>query len=176
MQTDGVWDPTPDDGATAGCNNATVSGCTVTPSPWNGTNLTATVGGEVVGVTDLRSPAVVRPCLCAGVSRSPFSAAALLRQALDFWRWDDPTFGEKWGNSSAQEINLSSPALRTLTAALGPGIIRIGGSPDDSIVFDTDGTCVPQSGGNGPAPHYYCSQVGPGAGTARRGRVGCRAG
>jgi len=73
-------------------------------------------------------------------------------QTLDFWRWDDPTFGEKWQNSSAQEIDLSSPALRALTAALGPGLIRIGGSPDDSIVFDADGTCVPGSGGNGPAP------------------------
>ena len=80
-------------------------------------------------------------------------------QTLDFWRWDDPEFGEKWGNSSAQEIDLANPTLRALTASLAPGLIRIGGSPDDSIVYDVDGTCVPGSGGHGPSASYYCSQV-----------------
>jgi hypothetical protein len=93
-------------------------------------------------------------------TRCPLTPCSSHLQTLDFWRWDDPTFGKKWGNSSAQEIDLADPQLRGLTAALAPALLRIGGSPDDSIIFDSDGTCVPGSGGNGPAPKgYYCSQV-----------------
>jgi hypothetical protein len=49
------------------------------------------------------------------------------------------------------------------TTAVGPGLLRMGGSPEDSLVYDADGTCVPGSGGKGPgAPTgYYCSQVTP---------------
>ena len=47
------------------------------------------------------------------------------------------------------------------TAALSPGLIRLGGSPEDSVIYDADGTCVPMSGGRGPAQDYYCSQVAP---------------
>jgi len=86
--------------------------------------------------------------------------------ALDFWRRDDARFGEKWGNSSALTIDLSSPALRAAATALAgaptPTLLRLGGSPEDSLVFDSPpGSCVPQSGGEGPFPGYYCSQVKP---------------
>lgn len=56
-QTDGVWDPTPDDSATAGCENTTVAGCSA-PSPWNGTNLSASVGPFTAVTTNPLSPGV----------------------------------------------------------------------------------------------------------------------
>ena len=81
--------------------------------------------------------------------------------ALDFWRSDDPTFGQKWGRSSALTIDLTSPVLRAAARALAPAVLRLGGSPEDSLVFDVDGTCVPGSGGDGPYAPYFCSQVHP---------------
>ena len=82
--------------------------------------------------------------------------------ALDFWRASDPTFGEKWASSSALTIDLTSPALLAAAGALAPAVLRLGGSPEDSLTYDDgSGTCVPQSGGAGPFAPYYCSQVRP---------------
>jgi hypothetical protein len=39
-------------------------------------------------------------------------------------------------------------------------VLRLGGSPEDSITFDADGSCV-AGGGDGPFAPYYCSQVHP---------------
>lgn len=140
-RTDNQWQPIVASGDVAGCIAGTIPGCSGPPPPWNGTSVTATIETSVaIGHVNPLSPGV----------------------ALDFWKWNDPTYGVKWHNSSAQEIDLSDPGLRALASALSPALLRIGGSPDDSIVFDVDGTCVPGSGGNGPAPNgYYCSQVHP---------------
>lgn len=54
---------------------------------------------------------------------------------FDFWRWDDPFYGPKFMNSSALYIDLTNPLLRSLASALAPAILRIGGSPEDGIVF-----------------------------------------
>lgn len=76
--------------------------------------------------------------------------------ALDFWRADDPSYGHKWGNSSALLLDLDDPTLVALASSLAPGILRIGGSPEDSIVFDVDGTCAP-NGTAAPNPGYACA-------------------
>lgn len=140
MRTDGQWIPDAADGDTAGCDDSRIPACKPPPPPYVG-NITVTVDtATVLGKTHPLSPAI----------------------ALDFWRSDDPTFGEKWGNSSALHIDLSDPQLIAMTAALAPALLRLGGSPEDSLIYDSDGTCVPQSGGAGPAPGgYYCSQVRP---------------
>lgn len=138
-RTDGNWEPTSASGVSSGCDDAVAKGCS---PPWNGSAVTAIVtlamppGGVV---THRLSPAVT----------------------LDFWRPDDPTYGVKWGSSGAQNINLTHPQLLALTSALAPALLRLGGSPEDSLIYDADGTCVPQSGGDGPFPGYYCSQVHP---------------
>ena len=138
-RTDHLWTTITADGDIAGCNNATVTGC-VTPSPRPITsNLTISLSAAAVSKTHALHPAL----------------------ALDFWRSDDPRFGVKWGNSSAITIDLTDPVLRAAASALAPAILRLGGSPDDSVIFDTDGSCIPQSGGDGPFPGYYCSQVHP---------------
>lgn len=135
-RTDGQWELVP--GATvAACNNATVRGC-IPPPPQNNSRLTATVAAAPAGVTT-----------------HPLSPAV----TLDGW---NGTLFPKWGNGSYLALDLESPRLLALAAALSPGILRLGGSPEDSILFDADGSCAAGSGGDGPAPAgYYCSQVKP---------------
>jgi len=82
---------------------------------------------------------------------------------LDFWAAEDPAYGAKFGASSALAIDLASPALRAAARALAPALLRIGGAPQDSLVFDAgDGgpACAP-GGGAGPFAPYFCSQVHP---------------
>ena len=135
-RVDREWFPEASPGVTSGCDASVVSGCAPPPPP-NTPNTTVLVSSTVLGTSNPLHPAV----------------------ALDFWRSDDRTFGEKWGNSSALTIDLASPVLRAAAKALSPALLRLGGSPEDSIVFDVDGSCVPGSGGDGPFAPYYCSQV-----------------
>ena len=142
---DAQWLPEPSAGASSGCDAARVSAgstpCGPPPPTPRTPNVTATIDTSVVlGRTHPLHPAV----------------------ALDFWRPDDKTFGVKWGRSGAQNIDLTSPVLRAAARALAPAVLRLGGSPEDSLVFDADGSsCVPQSGGSGPYAPYFCSQVHP---------------
>ena len=137
-RSDALWQPLAHTGVTAGCNDTLVPGC-APPAPPHADNLTVTIGASPISTTHPLHPAV----------------------ALDFWRHDDPVYGEKWGNSSALTIDLASPALRAAAASLSPALLRLGGSPEDSLVFDANGTCVPKSGGGGPFAPYFCSQVHP---------------
>ena len=141
---DAQWNPTHGAGASSACESSRARGgsapCGPPPPPPHTTSVTATIDTSVtLGRTNALHPAV----------------------ALDFWRSDDPTFGQKWGKSSALTIDLTSPVLRAAARALAPAVLRLGGSPEDSVVFDVDGSCVPRSGGNGPYAPYYCSQVHP---------------
>ena len=136
-RSDGVWQPSPSDSATTLCDASRVPAC-APPPPYNNLNVSFSIGAP------------------AGVPLHPLAPAV----ALDFWLSNDPRFGEKWGNSSILTIDLASAALRTYSSALAPAVLRLGGSPEDSIVFDADGTCAP-GGGAGPFAPYYCSQVSP---------------
>jgi hypothetical protein len=143
-RADGTWAPTGDPGVASGCDDAEVAHCAPPPPPPPTANVTVAVGTAPVARTHALHPAV----------------------ALDFWRRDDSRFGEKWGNSSALTIDLSSAALKAAATALAgaatPTLLRLGGSPEDSLIFDSPpGSCVPQSGGRGPFPGYFCSQVQP---------------
>lgn len=138
-RSDGQWEPLAAPGLASGCDDAAINGC-APPTPLPPTsNLSASVGTTAIATTHSLHPAVT----------------------FDFWRSDDARFGEKWGNSSALTIDLTSPTLRAAAAALAPALLRLGGSPEDSVNFDSDGSCVPQSGGAGPFPGYFCSQVQP---------------
>jgi heparanase 1 len=110
------------------------------PAPWTQLNVSLSVGGAPAGAVPLH----------------PLAPAV----ALDFWLPTDPRFGEKWGNSGLLSIDLGSEPLRAYARALAPALLRLGGSPEDSIQFDADGSCVP-GGGAGPFPGYFCSQVSP---------------
>jgi hypothetical protein len=134
---DGVWQPSDSASATTLCDASRVPAC-APPPPYNSLNVTFTVGAA------------------AGAPLHPLAPAV----ALDFWLSSDPTYGVKWGNSSILTIDLASAALRSYSAALAPALLRLGGSPEDSIVYDADGSCAP-GGGAGPFPGYYCSQVHP---------------
>jgi len=137
-RTDGQWLPEPAAGMTAACDDARVASCAAPPPPAPTTALTAAVGAAPIARTHALHPAV----------------------ALDMWRIDG-SHGRQWGNQSALTIDLASPVLRAAAAALAPAILRIGGSPEDSVLFDADGSCAPMSGGAGPFAPYFCSQVTP---------------
>ncbi|KAJ9461956.1 Heparanase-like protein 3 [Diplonema papillatum] len=77
---------------------------------------------------------------------------------LDFWLRNDTSFGEKWQNASVLTIDFDDPNIVAAASALS-GTLRVGGSPVNSIYFDTTGSCQP--GGDGPSSPYYCSQVKP---------------
>lgn len=136
-RSDGAWSLAPG-GTVAWCDNRTVAGCAAAP-PANGTRLAATKASAPSGARmHALAPAVT----------------------LDFW--NSSSF-PRWGPSSAIELNVTDPALVAFASALAPGILRLGGSPEDSVYYDADGTsCVAGSGGDGPAPHgYFCSQTRP---------------
>jgi hypothetical protein len=78
---------------------------------------------------------------------------------LDWWVHNDTVYGKQWGNASVLTLDLQNPSLLLLAKGLAPGLLRIGGSPVDSVEFDSDGTCV--LGGTSPSKLYYCSQVRP---------------
>eukprot|EP01051_Picozoa_sp_SAG22_P011500 SAG22_NODE_1113_length_5533_cov_5.884063_8_plen_92_part_00 len=50
-----------------------------------------------------------------------------------------PPDGYQWGDASVLVLDLSSPRLLALSKALAPGILRIGGSPIDSIEYAMHG-------------------------------------
>ena len=134
---DAVWSPISSSGTTSGCDTSLVTGCKAIP-PYSELNVTFKVKGQV------------------GVPLHPLAPAV----ALDFWLSSDPVYGEKWENSGILTIDLNNPDLIKYSSAIAPAILRLGGSPEDSITFDTDGTCTPGNG-NGPSSNYYCSQVHP---------------
>ena len=74
---------------------------------------------------------------------------------FDFWKPDGP-FGNKWDNAGILYVNLSNANLIALTAAVSPAILRIGGSPQDSIIYNISGSCLDV---NSSLPGYGCSQT-----------------
>ena len=140
-RTDDVWAPVGSGtGNTAGCDPARVKGCGTHPPPFNG-SIVATIGGSI------------------GTPTHPLSTGV----ALDFWLPHDPNYGHKWGNASALELDLDDPTLVALATAMAPGLLRIGGSPEDSIMFDPspDDTSCNINGTAQPNASYFCSQVHP---------------
>ena len=80
-------------------------------------------------------------------------------------RDNDPTYGPKFGHAGALTLNLKAPGLAAAASALAPGILRIGGTPADGIVYEVRGgecasvpnkpepTCLPNKG-------YSCDKCG----------------
>ena len=58
---------------------------------------------------------------------------------FDFWESTDPTYGQKWENAGILTVNLTNENLITLASAVSPAYLRIGGSPEDSIVYNVTG-------------------------------------
>ena len=62
---------------------------------------------------------------------------------FDFWESTDPTYGKKWENAGILTVNLTNQNLITLASSVTPAYLRIGGSPEDSIVYNVTGqVCV----------------------------------
>ena len=144
---DGIWDPTPAAyEIVSGCL-AEGPGCVLGCGPDCGAghdNSTITIGAETVGQLGALSPGVT----------------------LDWWTHDDPVYGYQWGNASILTLDLANADLRTLARGLAPGLLRLGGSPLDSIVYATtpaaEASCArgknPKAGG-GAKTGWACSQL-----------------
>ena len=151
QRTDGIWDPLPaptGDNLVSGCL-AEGPGCLIGCGPECGvppgnTTRTVTLGEVPVGKLGALNPGVT----------------------LDWWTHDDPVYGYQWGNASILTLDLANPDLRTLARGLAPGLLRLGGSPLDSIVYATtpsaEAACArgqnPKAGG-GAKSGWACSQL-----------------
>eukprot|EP01083_Nonionella_stella_P167678 564222_1 len=76
---------------------------------------------------------------------------------LDYWKNNTESFG----TSSIPYIDFSNRDLITLTSALSPAILRIGGSPSDSVIYNISGECNDATKSNLAPQSYYCSEVKP---------------
>eukprot|EP01084_Bolivina_argentea_P051103 93987_1 len=73
---------------------------------------------------------------------------------FDYWKNKDS--GGKWyPNASILVLDLENPDLVALTKEISPAILRIGGSPQDSVVYNISGECSQKYG----LPGYGCSQT-----------------
>ena len=86
------------------------------------TNYTVTV--------DITSPIAIIPDVYYGFT-------------FDWWESTDPTYGKKWENAGILTVNLTNKNLITLASAVTPAYLRIGGSPQDSIIYNVTGqVCI----------------------------------
>ena len=81
---------------------------------------------------------------------------------LDFWKDDH----EHFGNSSIPYIDFQNKDLIALTSAISPAMLRIGGSGQDSTIYDIFGECSNKAAGwnimtRFASNPYYCSEVHP---------------
>ena len=53
----------------------------------------------------------------------------------DWWRHNQPHNGPRWEHAGMLTLDLTNTRLRNLVKALSPAIWRIGGSPEDSVVY-----------------------------------------
>lgn len=53
---------------------------------------------------------------------------------IDWWVPYDPVFGKKWGRGGALYVDLDNDKLNRLVTALAPATLRMGGTPEDTVV------------------------------------------
>jgi len=61
---------------------------------------------------------------------------------FDWWLHNDTTYGKKWGNDSLLTIDLNDPLLRAAAKGLNGPFLRLGGTPEDEIIYNIDGACA----------------------------------
>ena len=142
-RTDHVWAPKPAAGIVSGCDQTTLGTiCALPPAP-------APV-----------SPHVNVSLGSAGGEVSPNSPAV----ALDWWVKEDPKYGFQWGDASILVLDLENPKLLAYARALAPAVLRLGGSPIDSIEYaigpEAEKSCARGKGSAGGAGGNTCSQCG----------------
>jgi hypothetical protein len=87
--------------------------------------------------------------------------------ALDWWVKEDPKYGFQWGDASILVLDLENPLLLAYARALSPAVLRLGGSPIDSIEYaigpEAEKSCARGKGSAGGTivpPENTCSQCG----------------
>eukprot|EP00035_Acanthoeca_spectabilis_P032541 m.19170 g.19170 ORF g.19170 m.19170 type:complete len:591 (-) comp5408_c0_seq1:944-2716(-) len=104
------------------------------------------------------TPATVKLGAATGAEVAVFAPGV----GLDWWVESDGTYGFQWGNASILTLDLTDPGLIALASGLSPSLLRIGGSPSDSIQYEVPGTeaCARGSGTPGGSAQFTCSQTG----------------
>eukprot|EP01084_Bolivina_argentea_P187001 322213_1 len=85
---------------------------------------------------------------------------------FQFDYWKNKSSGGKWyPNAGILTLNLSNTNLIEYTKALSPAYLRIGGSPENSIIYNISGACnninasLPGYGCGATANNYGCLTV-----------------
>ncbi len=144
-RTDAVWAPQSASGVTSGCSRTRVGATCVAPSPpppvSPNVTVTALPWKNNTGVSP-HTPAV----------------------ALDWWVKEDPKYGFQWGDASILVLDLQNPVLRAAATSLAPAVLRLGGSPIDSIEYamspSASAACARGKGTPGGSAGFTCSQTG----------------
>ena len=75
---------------------------------------------------------------------------------LDFW----PVTKAKWGTAGALTLDVANPDLRTLASGLSGAVLRLGGSPADTLLYDVvPGACSAENLNKTQqkvGDNYYC--------------------
>lgn len=79
---------------------------------------------------------------------------AFLGFTTDWWQYNDPTFGSKWGYAGALNFDTNNTALLALVRALTSDIgaratWRVGGTPADSVIYQRRDGSWPSGSGCG---------------------------
>ena len=53
---------------------------------------------------------------------------------IDWWKPNDAEYGKKWGNASVTAIDLSKPLMSVAASAFPNSLLRLGGTPQDSVI------------------------------------------
>lgn len=144
-RTDKVWDPQSASGVTSGCSRTRVGAACAAPPP------PAPVSPDVtVAALPWQNNTAV----------SPHTPAV----ALDWWVKEDSKYGFQWGDTSILVLDLQNPMLRAVASSLAPAVLRLGGSPIDSIEYamtpGAKATCARGKGTPGGSAGFTCSQTG----------------
>jgi hypothetical protein len=143
-RTDQTWAPQRVAGVTSGCSTQIAACVPPVPPPPVEKIVTVTLSSNrsVGGVVSPHTPAV----------------------ALDWWVKEDPKYGFQWGDASILVLDLQNPKLRAVATSLAPAVLRLGGSPIDSIEYamttSAVAACARGKGTPGGTSGFTCSQTG----------------
>eukprot|EP01089_Gocevia_fonbrunei_P010996 TRINITY_DN2403_c0_g1_i1.p1 TRINITY_DN2403_c0_g1~~TRINITY_DN2403_c0_g1_i1.p1 ORF type:complete len:526 (-),score=100.92 TRINITY_DN2403_c0_g1_i1:37-1614(-) len=74
----------------------------------------------------------------------------------DWYVSEDVNYGKKFGNAGILTVDLNNPLLITLVKALSPASWRIGGSPEDTVIYEVGDPPECPRAQQGPFPKPMC--------------------
>eukprot|EP01130_Rhizamoeba_saxonica_P000696 TRINITY_DN10633_c0_g1_i1.p1 TRINITY_DN10633_c0_g1~~TRINITY_DN10633_c0_g1_i1.p1 ORF type:complete len:511 (-),score=101.19 TRINITY_DN10633_c0_g1_i1:38-1570(-) len=84
------------------------------------------------------------------------SDEAFLGFTNDWWVPYDPTYGEMWGNSGILTFDLTARTVINMVRGLHPASWRVGGTPQDTVIYDIGSPVECPVLQQGPYPYPMC--------------------